>query len=187
MNERVILHCDLNNFFASVESLAHPEFKTVPMAVAGSSEDRHGIILAKNELAKKFGVQTAEPIWQARKKCPDLVLAEPHYHKYAEYSKKVFEVSKGAQDDDLDGSLSYLNAKEKEMLCFLLEKRLLEFTPIDVSKLLGVTNKTIINRCARLTNHGFLVPNIVSQRIRSYSLSEFTKQNQKRILARISI
>lgn len=92
MNERVILHCDLNNFFASVESLAHPEFKTVPMAVAGSSEDRHGIILAKNELAKKFGVQTAEPIWQARKKCPDLVLAEPHYHKYAEYSKKVFEI-----------------------------------------------------------------------------------------------
>jgi len=103
------------------------------------------------------------------------------------YSQKVFEMSKGVQEDDLDGSLSYLNAKEKETLRFLLEKRLLEFAPIDVSKLLGVTNKTIINRCARLTNHGFLIPNIVSQRIRSYSLSEFTKQNQKRILARISI
>ncbi len=103
------------------------------------------------------------------------------------YSKKVFEVSKGAQEDDLDGSLSHLNAKEKETLRFLLEKRLLEFTPIEVSRMLGVTNKTIINRCARLTNHGFLVPNIVSQRIRSYSLSEFTKQNQKRILTKISI
>ncbi|MBR2407511.1 MAG: Fic family protein [Lachnospiraceae bacterium] len=103
------------------------------------------------------------------------------------YSKKVFEVSKGVQEDDLDGSLSYLNAKEKETLRFLLEKRLLVFTPIDVSKMLGVTNKTVINRCARLTNHGFLVPNIVSQRIRSYSLSEFAKQNQKRILSRISV
>ena len=103
------------------------------------------------------------------------------------YSKKVFEVSKGAQEDDLDGSLSYLSTKEKEMLRFLLEKRLMEFTPIDVSKMLGVTNKTVINRCARLTNHGFLVPNIVSQRIRSYSLSKFAKQNQKRILAKIPV
>ena len=101
------------------------------------------------------------------------------------YSKKVFEVSKGVQENDLDGSLSYLNAKEKETLRLLLEKRLLEFTPIDVSKMLGVTNKTIINRCARLTNYGFLIPNIVSQRIRSYSLSEFAKRNEKQILAKI--
>lgn len=102
------------------------------------------------------------------------------------YSKKVCELSKGAQTDDLAGSLSYLNTKEKELLVFLLEKRLLEFTPIDVSKMLGVTNKTIINRCAKLTNNGFLVPNIVSQRIRSYSLSEFAKRNEKNIISRIS-
>ncbi len=101
------------------------------------------------------------------------------------YSKKVYELSKGAQADDLNGSLSYLNAKEKDLLAFLLKKRLLEFTPIDVSKLLGVTNKTIINRCAKLTNNGFLVPNIVSQRIRSYSLSEFAKRNAKKILSKI--
>ncbi len=101
------------------------------------------------------------------------------------YSKKVCELSKGVQADDLDGGLSYLNAKEKELLVFLLKKRMLEFTPIDVSKMLGVTNKTIINRCAKLTNNGFLVPNIVSQRIRSYSLSEFAKRNEKKILAKI--
>ena len=101
------------------------------------------------------------------------------------YSKKVYELSKGAQADDLNGSLSYLNAKEKDLLAFLLKKRLLEFTPIDVSKMLGVTNKTIINRCAKLTNNGFLVPNIVSQRIRSYSLSEFAKRNAKKILSKI--
>ena len=103
------------------------------------------------------------------------------------YSQKVFELSKGVREEDLDGSLSYLNAKEKETLRFLLEKRLLEFTPIDVSRMLGVTNKTVINRCAKLTNNGFLVPNIVSQRIRSYSLSEFAKQNEKKIISKLSV
>ena len=102
-------------------------------------------------------------------------------------SKKVFEISKGLQEDDLDGSLSYLNAKEKDFLLFLLKKRLLEFTPIDVSKMLGVTNKTIINRCAKLTNNGFLIPNIVNQRIRSYSLSEFARRNEKNIISKLTI
>ena len=101
------------------------------------------------------------------------------------YSKKVCEISKGAQADDLEGSISYLNAKEKELLVFLLKKRLLEFTPIEVSKMIGVTNKTIINRCAKLTNNGFLIPNIVKQRIRSYSLSEFAKRNEKKIISTI--
>ena len=101
------------------------------------------------------------------------------------YSKKVCELSKGVQEDDLDSSLSYLNVKEKELLVFLLKRKMFEFTPIDVSKMVGVTNKTIINRCAKLTNNGFLIPNIVSQRIRSYSLSEFAKRNQKSILSKI--
>ena len=65
------------------------------------------------------------------------------------YSKKVYELSKESENDELDGSLSYLNAKEKEFLALLLKKRLYEFTPIEVSKMLGVTNKTIINRCAK--------------------------------------
>ena len=65
------------------------------------------------------------------------------------YSKKVYELSKESENDELDVSLSYLNAKEKEFLAFLLKKRLYEFTPIEVSKMLGVTNKTIINRCAK--------------------------------------
>lgn len=99
------------------------------------------------------------------------------------YSKKVCELSRGAQEDDLAGSMSYLNAKEKDLLAFLLKKRLLEFTPIDVSRMLGVTNKTIINRCAKLTNNGFLIPNIVNQRIRSYSLSDFSKRNEKKIIS----
>ena len=86
---RVILHCDLNSFFASVELLSHPEFKNRPTAVCGDPASRHGIILAKNDPAKKFGIQTAETIWQARKKCPDLILLPPHHALYREYSQKV--------------------------------------------------------------------------------------------------
>lgn len=89
MTERIILHCDLNNFFASVECLSHPEFRDVPMAVCGSVEERHGIVLAKNERAKKFGVKTAEAIWEAQIKCPELVIAPPHYDEYVKYSKIV--------------------------------------------------------------------------------------------------
>ena len=87
--DRIILHCDLNSFFASVELLSHPELREVPMAVSGDPASRHGIILAKNEPAKRFGVQTAETIWQAKRKCPDLVLLPPHHRLYREFSKKV--------------------------------------------------------------------------------------------------
>ncbi len=87
--DRVILHCDCNNFFASVESIDHPEYRSVPMAVAGDPSQRHGIILAKNEKAKAFGVQTAETIWQAQRKCPDLLLIPPHHEAYEEVSRRI--------------------------------------------------------------------------------------------------
>ena len=89
MGDRVILHCDLNCFFASVELLSHPDLRDVPMAVCGDPAERHGIILAKNEPAKRLGIQTAETIWQARKKCPSLVLLPPHHELYQQYSHKV--------------------------------------------------------------------------------------------------
>lgn len=72
--DRVILHCDCNNFFASVELRTRPDLKDSPVAVAGDTDNRHGIILAKNMIAKRFGVKTAETVWQARAKCPGLVL-----------------------------------------------------------------------------------------------------------------
>lgn len=86
---RIILHCDLNCFYASVELLSHPDLRDIPVAVCGDPASRHGIILAKNEPAKKFGIRTAETIWQAKKKCPDLILLPPHHELYREYSKKV--------------------------------------------------------------------------------------------------
>lgn len=88
-NDRTILHCDANSFFASVETVFHPEYKSVPMAVCGSREDRHGIVLAKNDLAKACGVKTGEVIWQAKQKCPLLVIAEPHYELYTRFSKEM--------------------------------------------------------------------------------------------------
>ena len=66
MKDRTILHCDCNGFYASVECLFRPELKNVPMAVSGDADHRHGIILAKNELAKKYQIQTAETIWEAK-------------------------------------------------------------------------------------------------------------------------
>ena len=90
--ERMILHVDQNCFFASVEMKNHPELKTVPMAVGGDSEMRHGIILAKNRLAADFGIRTAETIWQARKKCPGLVIVPGHYDQYEYYSGKAHEI-----------------------------------------------------------------------------------------------
>lgn len=87
--ERVILHCDLNSFFASVEELYHPETRGMPVAVGGDSEKRHGIILARNQKAKQYGVLTAETIWQARKKCPELIIYPAHYHRYELFSQRT--------------------------------------------------------------------------------------------------
>ena len=86
---RVILHCDLNSFYASVELLSHPELAEKPVAVCGDPTSRKGIILAKNEPAKRYGVKTAETIWQARRKCPELILLPPHHDRYQEYSRLV--------------------------------------------------------------------------------------------------
>lgn len=89
---RVILHCDMNGFFASVELLDYPELRDKPMAVCGDPESRHGIILAKNEIAKRYGIVTAETLWQARKKCPDLQTVPPHHKKYQHYSRLINEI-----------------------------------------------------------------------------------------------
>ena len=84
---RTILHSDLNNFYASVECVYEPALKEVPMAVCGDPQARHGIVLAKNMLAKRTGIVTGEAIWQARQKCPDLVVKPPNFKLYQRFSK----------------------------------------------------------------------------------------------------
>ena len=87
--DRTILHIDVNNFFASIEIMLNPNLKGLPVAVCGSEDDRHGIVLAKSYEAKKFGVKTAETVWQAKKKCPNLIIVPPQYEKYKKYSKLI--------------------------------------------------------------------------------------------------
>lgn len=90
--ERVIIHSDMNSCYASIECSLNPELKGKPVAVGGSVEDRHGIILAKTEQAKVCGVTTGEPIWQAKNKCPDLIVIKPHFDKYLKYFRLAHDI-----------------------------------------------------------------------------------------------
>ncbi len=121
---RVILHCDLNCFFASVEMLYHPEFRNVPMAIGGDQERRHGIILAKNVPAKKKGIKTAESIIEARRKCPDLIIRPADYESYTYFSDKVRQIYYQYTDKvepfgidecwlDISESISYFGSVDK--------------------------------------------------------------------------
>lgn len=123
---RLILHCDCNNFFASCECLDRPELKNVPMAVAGNPEDRVGVVVAKNDLAKKYGVKTTDTVWQARKKCPDIVFVPPRHHVYKAVSDRVNAIYRDYSDYvepasidesylDLSGTLDYYHMTEREL------------------------------------------------------------------------
>lgn len=87
MQNRAILHSDLNCFYASVETMLDPRLRGKAVAVCGSTEDRHGIVLAKSELAKKAGVKTGMVNWEARQRCRDLIIVPPQYDQYLKYSK----------------------------------------------------------------------------------------------------
>lgn len=90
--ERTILHVDANSFYASVECLYDPVIRNKPVAVSGDAESRHGIILTKNQIAKQYGVQTGEAIWQARQKCPELICVMPDYAKYIRWSQGMRDI-----------------------------------------------------------------------------------------------
>ena len=90
--ERSILHSDANAFYASVECALRPELKGRAVAVCGSAESRHGVVLAKSELAKRAGVKTGMANWQAKRLCPDLVIVPPRHDIYAKYSACLHEI-----------------------------------------------------------------------------------------------
>ena len=102
------------------------------------------------------------------------------------YSNKVCDLQNSSNEADVEVSLSYLKGKEKELLLLLIKKYKREFTPIEVSKELKVTNKTVINRLAVLAKNGFVIPIMVKQRIRSYELSDFTKDHEKELMRSIA-
>lgn len=90
--ERIILYSDLNNFFASVEIALNPSLAGKPLIVCGDPKERHGIVLAKNEEAKKYGIKTAETVYSALRKCPDVQMVGSHFHEYKKFSRKVVEI-----------------------------------------------------------------------------------------------
>ena len=97
-NYRTILHSDLNSFFASVEIALNPQLRQKAVAVCGSEQDRHGIVLAKSELAKRAGIKTGMTNWQARQLCPQLIIVHPHYSLYQQYSQTVQNIYKRYSD-----------------------------------------------------------------------------------------
>lgn len=86
---RCILHCDMNNFYASVECIMNPSLRGRPVAVCGETENRHGIVLAKNYEARAYGIITGEPVIHAKQKCPSLSIVSPHYETYLEFSRRA--------------------------------------------------------------------------------------------------
>lgn len=98
------------------------------------------------------------------------------------YSEKVFELQNSSKTEIIGGSLSYLRAKEKKLLRYLIQNYRLEFTPIEISRELSVTNKTVINWLAVLSKNGFVTPILVQERIRSYKLSEFSLDHKEDLL-----
>ena len=147
---RVILHCDCNNFFASVELRTRPDLADRPVAVAGDTENRHGIILAKNMIAKRYGVKTAETVWQAQAKCPGLVLLPPHHGLYGQVSRQINQIYLSVTDQvepfsvdeswlDVTGSHSLFGSGVE--IADMLRKRIREEIGITIS--VGVSfNKT---------------------------------------------
>lgn len=135
---KVILHSDVNNFFASVECVTRPELKDKPVAVTGNPEKRNGVILAKNDVAKKFGVKTGEVIWEAKQKSPDLVCLAPHYNLYEKISKDLHDLYLDYTDFveplgldecwlDVTNSLKYLKMTGKEIADEIRERVKREF------------------------------------------------------------
>ena len=96
--DKAILHCDINNFFASVECVLNPNISTLPVAVGGDAIERHGIILAKNYVAKSFGVSTGDTINDAKMKCKNIVIVKPHYMEYQKYSTLAKNIYKKFTD-----------------------------------------------------------------------------------------
>ena len=92
MNERIILHSDMNCYYASVEHLHRPEFAGKPLAVGGDPEARHGIVLTADYMAKKKGVKTGMALWQAREVCPEITFVPPRMDLYMRFSKMASEI-----------------------------------------------------------------------------------------------
>ena len=145
--QRVILHSDLNSFYASVECLYHPELRGKPVAVGGDPELRHGIVLAKSQEAKKFGVATGEAIWQAKQKCPELIVFTPDYAKYLKFARLVRSIyadySDRVEPFGLDEAWVDVTGSQKDGEKIANELRGRIFEEIGITASIGVSDNKI--------------------------------------------
>lgn len=144
--ERAILHCDLNNFYASVECAKDPSLYHVPLAIAGNQKLRHGIILAKNQIAKELGIKTGQAIWEAKQICEDLVLLPPDFKEYQRCSKMVKEIFTDYTDliEDFGIDEAWLDVTDSKLLfgdgitiAKTIQKRI--YSEIGLSSSIGVS------------------------------------------------
>lgn len=151
--DRVVFHIDCNKFFASVECLHRPEIRECPVAVGGSVERRHGIVLTANQIAAKYGVKTAEPIWQAVAKCPHLVVVPPNYPLYVRFSGLVKGICKeytdkvesfGLDESWLDVTDNVKDISEGEALAHSIRERIKAELGITVS--IGVSWNKVFSK-----------------------------------------
>lgn len=140
MNERCILHIDMNNFFATVECRGREDLVGKPVAVGGDSEARHGIVLAKNYEAKAYGIRTGESILEARRKCPKLVILPPHYEEYVKVSRAARAIYSDYTDliESFGIDECWIDVTDSEYL-FGSGKRIADEIRARIKKELGVT------------------------------------------------
>lgn len=148
--ERVVLHADANAFYASVECFFHPEYKERPLAVCGDPAARHGIVLAKNQAAKRFNIKTGEAVWQARQKCPGLIVMPPHFDEYLKFSNALQKIymdytnrveAMGLDECWLDVSNPHFTIQDGTEMADAIRERVMKEVGITVS--VGVSfNKT---------------------------------------------
>ena len=140
--ERVILHCDANSYYASVECLYTPSICQKPVTVCGEAEARHGIVLTKNQIAKQYGIQTGEAIWQVKQKCPDLICVPSDYALYIRFSEKMRKIyeqysnrveSFGLDEVWIDVSNPGVNLREGERIAYEIRKSIKRELGITVS------------------------------------------------------
>ena len=126
MSGGIILHSDLNAFYASAEINEHPELKGKKVAVCGSTENRHGIVLTASYPAKRAGVKTGMANWEAKEVCRDLIVVEPHYDLYLHYSRLVRRIyHRYAADmfflmekqDTSDRGSAIVTSKDGDIIC----------------------------------------------------------------------
>lgn len=142
MREKAILHCDINHCYAQIEEMKYPELRNVPMVVGGREETRSGIVLARNQRARKYGIKTADTLREALEKCPDLCVVHPHYDDYVYYSEKIKDIyreytdkveSFGVDEAWIDVSDSYLLFGSAEKIGREIQARALDEFGITIS------------------------------------------------------